>query len=308
MSTPLDIPGAGGYEVYFRRIPEYAVPDKPLGRHVRWDSRNVFYPFQPKRDPNTLTDQLWARRIGILNQLQVGSCTGNAQTGVLGTEPFFDTLGRNVQSVLNEAFALKVYSDAETIDGDGPYPPNDNGSSGQSAAQATLNDDDINGYVHVQSAQDMAEALQEGPLIIGVDWYDSFDSPNSSGLISISPGASVRGGHEIEIRGCKIAEKLFLGDNSWGTSWGVAGSFELDWSDMDNLFSTQGDCTKSIPLTQPQPTPVPPTASPSELLWLGGPGQRLVGGLKDWCAEARTRPDLVDLKYDVEAWAKKLGL
>jgi len=199
-----------------------------------------------------------------------------------------------VKQDLDEAFALKDYSGAEDIDGDGPFPPNDNGSSGQSAAQWTLNQKLISGYTHASSSADMADALQDGPVIVGVNWYDSFDNPGSGGLISVSPGASVRGGHEFLVRGCKVSDQLFLADNSWGASWGNAGSMEFSFATMDRLFSEQGDCTVSIPLSQAPPVPVPPVPQTADqALWdVAGP----------WAAQVRTRPDLVTLKASLETW------
>jgi hypothetical protein len=296
-----------GHTVYFRRIPEYKVEGMPLGRHVRIDSRDAAYPYVQLRAYNTLQDQLWPRKIPILNQLQVGACVGNAGTGNLGSEPFFDTLPAATQLALNEKWALGLYSDCETLDGDGPYPPNDNGSSGPSCGQVLKNRGDIAGYLHITSAQDIADALQDGPVIAGYNWYDSFDSPDSNGLISISPNAQVRGGHETEIRGVKVQEKVFSEDNSWGTGWGNAGSFEIGWDTIDRLLSEQGDCTKFVPNTEPAPTPVP-VQDADHMFWLGGPGQQLPGGLMEWAGQHRTREDLAQLKMDAEAWAVKKGL
>ena len=54
----------------------------PLGRNQFWDSRNLAYAW--RRDPaRTLTSQMWTRHTPILDQGNVGSCTGNAETGAL---------------------------------------------------------------------------------------------------------------------------------------------------------------------------------------------------------------------------------
>lgn len=262
MSTPNPPEAPGGHLVYRRPIPEIVVPGMRLGRHVKRDSRSLAYPYQPKRSPADLASQLWTRSIPILDQGDVGSCTGNAETGLLGTAPFAAALPAD-HPALNEAFALVLYSAAEDIDGDGPYPPNDNGSSGGSVAQAAKTAGYINGYTAAGSAADMADALQDGPVIVGVDWYSSFDSPSSSGLIKIAKGAYVRGGHEFVVRGVDVAGKLFHADNSWGASWGAQGSMVFSWDTMDALFADQGDCTVCVPLTAPAPVPVPVPDDPT---------------------------------------------
>jgi hypothetical protein len=114
-----------------------------------------------------------------------------------------------------------------------------------------------------------------------------------NGLISISPNASVRGGHEFLVSGCKITEQLFFADNSWGTSWGSKGSMEISWATMERLLAEQGDCTVSTPLSQPAPVPIPVPANPDVALWqVAGP----------WSAMPRTRADLVVLKDALVTW------
>lgn len=243
------------------RIPEQVVPGKRLGRHYLHDSRSAFYEYPGDLKARALADQLWTRSIPILDQGNVGSCTGNAMTGLLGTAPFYSTLPAG--TTLDEAFALKLYSQAEVIDGGKGLPTEDEGSTGTSVAKAAQKDELTSGYQHATTVTAMAQALQDGPVVIGVSWYDSFDTPNSSGLITISKNAQVRGGHELELRGVDIARRRFKGDNSWNISWGDKGSFEIDWDTMATLLGQEGDCTVPVPLSKPAPTPTPPAPSSS---------------------------------------------
>ena len=254
-----------GYTTYHRPIEEHAVPGMRLGRHVRHDSRSLLYPWQESGTP--LKDVLLTRHIGILDQGDVGSCTGNAETGALGTDPLFGSLSPGMQARLNEALALALYSAAEDIDGDGPYPPNDNGSTGLSVCKAAKNAGWISGYVHCLSLNSVLDAISSGhAVIIGSNWYDSMDTPDGSGLVSISPGAQVRGGHEYLARGIDTANRLVRLDNSWGTGWGDQGSFAYSWDTLQRLLSEQGDGTVSVPVTQPPPQPAPPKPDPAVLL------------------------------------------
>ena len=246
-----------GYTTYRRTIKGHPVPGRPLGRHVHHDSRSLLYPWQ--ETGTALKDTLLTRHIAILDQGSVGSCTGNAETGALGTDPLYAPLAARPSGVvLTEATALALYSAAEVIDNDGPYPPNDNGSSGLSVCQAAKNAGLISGYVHCLSLAHVLDAISAGnPVIIGSNWYDSMDTPDSSGLVTISPGAQVRGGHEYLARGIDVTRKLVLLDNSWGTGFAVKGSFSYSWDTLHRLLSEQGDGTVSVPVTQPAPVPVP---------------------------------------------------
>jgi hypothetical protein len=80
------------------------------------------------------------------------------------------------------------------------------------------------------------------------------DSTDSSGLVTISPQAQVRGGHEYLARGIDVGNKLIRFDNSWGTGYGVNGSFAYSWDVMDRLLAEQGDGTISVPIGVPAVT------------------------------------------------------
>src|SRR6185312_1890646 len=171
------------YTVTHRQIPWHAFSRDlvlPLGRHVRHDSRSLAYRFQTTG--RELAEVLHSRHIPILDQGDVGSCTGNAMDGALGSDPLYAALAAYSGSLpkLTEAEALNLYSAAETIDGDGPYPPNDNGSSGLSVAQAAKNARLISGYTHCLSLADFTAALQTGPVMLGRNWHASFDTPTAS--------------------------------------------------------------------------------------------------------------------------------
>jgi len=251
-----------GWSTYHEVIPEQVVPGKRLGRHILRDTRALAYPHPPLAYGRVLSDALHTRYIPILDQGNTGSCTGNAETGALGTIPVYDALPPG-HPVLNEAFARDtIYHLATTLDGyPGTFPPDDTGSDGQSAAKAAQKLGLLSGYTWAATVQLIAVALQDGPVCIGINWYDSMDSPGAGGLITISPGAQVRGGHELVLRGVMVLGRLFRGDNSWG-AWGDKGSFDIGWDDMARLLAEGGDATVPVPLTQPAPVPVPPLPAP----------------------------------------------
>jgi hypothetical protein len=235
----------------------------PLGRHVNHDDRSLQY-LLPEAD-QVLTVQ-WTRDIPVLDQGNVGACTGNACTGILGTNPDYADLAVKLAAglVLDENEALTLYSAAEVIDGDGPYPPNDNGSSGLSVAKAAQAAGLCSGYVHATSIAGAHTAIQSGPFMVGSDWYTSFDSPGANGLVAIAPGATVRGGHEYECIGYDATTDLWEFVNSWGASFGVAGHFFYSTATFEALLGSQGDVTALVPLSRPAPTPgpVPPVPAP----------------------------------------------
>jgi hypothetical protein len=238
--------------------------DPRLGRHVNHDSRSRAFAF---RAPASVTYKtvLHERFIPILDQGDLGSCTGNAATGHLGSGDFYATLaGKGFSG--DEQEALDLYSKATELDGySGTYPPVDTGSDGLSVAKAAKAFGFISGYLHTFSFDDFMAATQKQPVIVGVNWYGNMFNPDADGVVTIGQRDTIEGGHEFVVRGYDDARQHVLADNSWGAGWGVNGSFRIPLATMERLLSEDGDCTMFVPLTsappQPDPvTPVPPAA------------------------------------------------
>lgn len=206
-----------------------------LGRVVEHDPRSLAY--SAERSPQLVTT-LHQRIAPILDQGQLGSCTGNAMAGLLGTQPFAGILP------VNEALAVRLYEAATRLDNvPGHYPPDDTGSSGLAVAKAAQRLGLIKSYRHAFGLAHALGALVIAPVIIGINWYDSFDAPGAGGLIAISPNAQVRGGHEVELIGLDVTAGTVRGCNSWGTAWGDQGQFTMTWRTFDQLLHEHGDVT-----------------------------------------------------------------
>jgi hypothetical protein len=253
-------------EIYTRRIPEQQVSGKPLGRHVRHDPRSLSY-LVPAADPATLTSVHHDRHVPVLDQGSTGSCTGNAAEGAVGTGALYDALAGNAGQPTSDADhdeeqAVALYSAATALDDyPGTYPPDDTGSDGLSVAKAAKNAGLISGYRHATSLNAALTALATQAVITGVNWYDSFDDPDSDGLVAIPSGAQVRGGHEFVVDELDVERRLVGFTNSWGTGWGVDGRAYMSWDTWSRLLGEEGDVTVFVPVTEPAPTPAPPKPS-----------------------------------------------
>lgn len=265
----------------------------PLGRYVNHDPRSRLYKFDTTGIE--IVSVRHSRRIPVLDQGNLGSCTGNAATGHLGTDPFFDLVPKT--DVLNETFAVGVYSDATKIDSvPGSYPPTDTGSDGVSVAKVLKNRGLINGYTHTFTLDDALKALSTQPVIMGTNWYNSFFTPSSDGVISILPNDYVAGGHEIVLDEIDATRKLVGATNSWGTGWGLQGRFYMSFDLVSRLLSEQGDITAFVPLSSPAPTPTPAPDADFQL-WTD---------IKDWALSRHSGSNKVAAQKIV-AWAKVKG-
>lgn len=216
-----------------------------LGRHVEHDERSLEHAVENVVDellpPKSVE---WRRWSPILDQGNIGSCTGNALAGLLACEPFCASTG--AAAPFSEQFAVSLYSHATAVDGiPGEYPPEDTGSSGLAVCKAAKRWGLIGSYHHALSVNGLLHALQIQPVIVGVPWFEGFDRPDTHGVVK--PTGQIRGGHEFLIRGyahgSTEADSFLLADNSWGASWGAAGSFRFSVATWRVLAKNQGDVT-----------------------------------------------------------------
>lgn len=231
-------------EIVTRQIPERTVPGKRLGRHVAHDSRS--WDYRAEGAP-VIADVLHASFGLPINQGNVGSCTANALTGAANSQPNFTgalalphLAGCAYPHGENDAVNLYI---KETTDEGQPYPQYDPGGTGLYVCRAARELGWIARWANAFTLDEALRALTLRPVITGVNWYDSFDSPDSSGVITISPGAQVRGGHEFVILGNQVAGQQVAAMNSWGPDWGVGGKFYFSWSTWEQLLAEQGDVT-----------------------------------------------------------------
>lgn len=248
-------------------IEENVVPGKRLGRHVHHDPRSLQYLYRASPSA-ALVSKRWSKPTDtVLDQGDLGSCTGNATVGSLlcsNDNPLHSALPVNLVNSLNEALAIRIYEQATKTDPfAGSYPPDDTGSDGLDAAKAAKSLGYINGYTHATSLADVLSALQHAPVIIGVDWTEGFDNPDANGLVKYS--GSVRGGHEFCLDEIDVERGLVWFRNSWSTSWGIDGRACMTWDTLNTLLGHQGDVTVLTPLSAPAPQPAPPTPAPVDV-------------------------------------------
>lgn len=220
-------------------LPEILRPDKRLGRHIAHDDRSRSFEIEsPVSVPVSIR---WNRQAPVFDQGALGSCTGNAMAGVLGT----DAKNRSGMASADEALAVELYSKATRLDRfKGEYPPYDTGSSGLAVCKAAKSMGLISGYRWSFTLKGALRALQNGPILVGIGWLTGCDSPDSDGLVQYK--GYMRGGHEIMALGLDLSTNLVEFVNSWGPNWGKDGHFFMSVDDFGTALRQGGDVKQPV--------------------------------------------------------------
>lgn len=235
-----------------------------LGGNVHLDSRSWDYALQPKAVP--IRSVRHEASIGVLNQGDVGACTGNAGTSCAYHLPFYVPGAPSWQYTPDEQGALAWYS-ANTREDDytGTYEPDDTGSDSTTTSKVAKEAGIVSGYQMAGDLDSSLEALQDRPGITGIPWFTSMFNAPASGLLTVTVSSGLAGGHELcvdevvaaDAPGNGTGEVLVGGPNSWSSGWGADGRWYLKASDWWMLRQQQGDAFFWTAASQPAPTPVP---------------------------------------------------
>ena len=114
------------------------------------------------------------------------------------------------------------------------------GTSVRGAAKVLSKLGAIGGYEWAWDAATVGtHILEVGPVVIGVDWYEGMNNPDSYGYVRLT-GRSL-GGHCVLLSGYNGDRGMFKIKNSYGTSWGRKGYAYLAEADLDRLLKAGGE-------------------------------------------------------------------
>src|SRR5580765_2027274 len=228
-----------------------------LGRRFVEDDRDAEYPMRllmagppVKRKAR----KIWTLK-HLLHQGREGTCVGHGAEAWMLSAPIMK------KDPTTPPTAVDIYLGACLLD---EFPQNDQGDltfgTTVRAAFKWLQDrgnltgsynhaTDVNTVADFLAGMDARGTYVGGPVVIGVNWYDSMFDVNAEGFVDVPVGAMVRGGHCVCLIGWDQARGAALGQNSWGTEFGFpdpktgikTGRFWMAGETLDRLLHEEGE-------------------------------------------------------------------
>jgi hypothetical protein len=208
--------------------------------------------------PSSKTHRIASRS---LDQGRTGTCVGHGWTNFLRCAPI--QTNKDSDKLRWEIYKAAVVIDEWTDNDTEAQLPNgdaglQSGTSVRAGAEAVTAKGRLKSYLWAFELQPALEwVLTEGPVVLGVNWYSSFN-PDAEGICKITPTARVDGGHCFLWRGANTRRGLGLCENSWGDEWGKNGSFWLPLSDLERLIHEQGEACSAVEQKVLAKTTMPP--------------------------------------------------
>lgn len=179
--------------------------------------------------------RVWTTRKEPLDQGQEGACVGFSIAGELAAKP--------VSYEVTDSTGRKIFAAAQAVDREeGRNFPD--GATVLAGMKATQRAKYFSKYGWCFGIDDTINwIIRRGPVVLGINWYDSMYETTASGLIEV--GGPIVGGHAIVANGFWPAHPTF-GDvlvltNSWGRAWGLSGRGYLPVESAKRLLAEEGE-------------------------------------------------------------------
>ena len=233
-----------------RRMARYGWrPDFPDHRDRRYRAQ--------RRNARELPERVdWSQSLPpCYDQGNLGSCTANALAGaiqflelapVMPSRLFIYYNERELEGSTDQDAGAMIRDGIKTLVTEGacpeqlwPYVPVCYAQKPSRPCYEAAEGLSVLQYERVDNTvlEDLLEALTLGPVVGGFTVYASFESraASSRGIVPMpGPDEEPVGGHAILVTGYDQAAGRFLVRNSWGTSWGIKGYFQIPFQYFTN--------------------------------------------------------------------------
>lgn len=218
-----------------RKIARPRNPKRLLDWQPLHDPRSREYRAVDLVEASTTHDVRW-RAGRVLDQGAEGSCVGHAAVGLIGTEPVSAPVRR-----VSHAEAVRWYERAQRLD---EWPGDDySGTSVNAGMKVGRAFGWWDSYRWAFGVDEMRDAIQLGPLVVGVPWRSGMYETGPDGVVTT--GGSEVGGHALVVIAW-VTDYAghgagFWWRNSWGVEYGIRGDAFVPEATMSALIETVGE-------------------------------------------------------------------
>lgn len=189
----------------------------------------------------------------VVNQGNLGSCTGNALAGAVGfledkdgipftpvSRLFIYYNERAIEHTVSQDAGAMIRDGIKTLVKQGvctekvwPYTIAKFAVKPGPTCYKQALDHQVLTYARIQTLDEMRTCVADGyPFVFGFTVYESFESQQvaKTGVVPMpKPKEKVLGGHAVLGVGYDDGQKRFIVRNSWGTGWGMKGYFTIPY-------------------------------------------------------------------------------
>lgn len=232
--------------------------DRSFDWQSRHDDRSLAFPIRAAiGDQVKRRKRMWRGHRRRLDQGREGACVGFGWTAELQARPnVVGGYGGTIQGYDAQQFARMVYREAQKIDqwAGEAYE----GTSVLAGAKVCRMFGFVPEFRWAFSIDDVIDAIvANGPVVVGIPWYDGMYSTRPSGLVDVS--GSLVGGHCLTLTGYHPKIRLTAEGwrkrfevvkwrNSWGRGYGFRGDGYVKVEDLEQLLSGRNRGEACVPM------------------------------------------------------------
>lgn len=225
-------------------------PDKP-------DHRDLKYAMMPRLTaalPPSV--DLRPQMPPVVDQGELGACTGNGIAGIIGFLELKDGLvfdpvsrlfiyygERTIEDTVGQDAGAEIRDGIKVVASVGacsetrwPYDVTQFTTKPPQTAYDDALKHQVTAYARLETPGDFKQCLADGfPFTFGITLYDSFEGADVSatGIVPMpGPGEKPIGGHCMVVGGYDDLAQCYTVRNSWGTDWGAAGYCYIPYAYM----------------------------------------------------------------------------
>lgn len=198
---------------------------REFGRVYVFDNRDTLH--HAKRKRTKRVKRSWTTDDPFLDQLDTPECCGYSAAHWLVNKPVRQYADPN--GLYQLAKFMDVWA-GENYDG--------------TSVRATMKVLKLLGFIkEYQWAPNIptlvANMLETGPALLGVNWYEGMMEPDSDGVLN--PTGMLVGGHAILADAVDTRKRLIRVKQSWGKRWGQGGRAFITFETMKQLLEEDGE-------------------------------------------------------------------